>query len=90
MSSKTLLSLLLLNSLAFAESLDNLLEEYKISSDLSNKTIDEKVGHLTVYTQQQLQQMQYTKLSDVLKELTILNQNNKDKNHESIRVIKRL
>ena len=76
MSSKTLLSLLLLNSLAFAESLDNLLEEYKISSDLSNKTIDEKVGHLTVYTQQQLQQMQYTKLSDVLKELTILNQNN--------------
>lgn len=76
MNSKTLLSLLLLNSLAFAESLDNLLEEYKISSDLSNKTIDEKVGHLTVYTQQQLQQMQYTKLSDVLKELTILNQNN--------------
>jgi iron complex outermembrane receptor protein len=76
LSSKNFLSLLLLNSLVFAESLDNLLEEYKISSDLSNKTIDEKIGHLTVYTQQQLQQMQYKKLSDVLKELTILNQNN--------------
>lgn len=76
MSSKNFLSLLLLNSLVFAESLDNLLEEYKISSDLSNKTIDEKIGHLTVYTQQQLQQMQYKKLSDVLKELAILNQNN--------------
>ena len=76
MNSKILTSLLLINSLVFAESLDNLLEEYKISSDLSNKTLDEKVGHLTVYTQQQLQQMQYNKLSDILKELPILNLNN--------------
>lgn len=76
MNSKIFSSLLILSSLAFCESLDNLLEEYKISSDLSNKTLDEKVGHLTVYTQQQLQQMQYNKLSDILKELPILNQNN--------------
>lgn len=73
---KKFLPLLLLNTLMFAENLDNLLEEYQISSDLSNKTLNEKVGHLTIYTQQQLKQMQYNKLSDVLKELPILNQNN--------------
>ena len=76
MTSRVFTSLFLLNSLVFAQSLDNLLEEYQISSDLSNKTLDEKVGHLTVYTQQQLKQMQYNKLSDVLKELPILNLNN--------------
>lgn len=76
MNSKLFTSLLLLNSLVFAENLDNLLEEYKLSSDLSNKTMDEKIGHLTVYTQQQLQQMQYNKLSDVIKELALLNTNN--------------
>lgn len=76
MNSKLFTSIFLLNSLVFAENLDNLLEEYKISSDLSNKTMDEKVGHLTVYTQQQLKQMQYNKLSDVLKELPLLNLNN--------------
>lgn len=27
----------------FAENLDNLLEEYQMSSDLSNKTLNEKV-----------------------------------------------
>lgn len=73
---KNLLPLLLINSVLFAENLDNLLEEYKISSDLSNKTLNEKIGHLNIYTQQQLKQMQYNKLSDVLKELPILNQNN--------------
>ena len=73
---KNLTLLLFINSILFADNLDNLLEEYKISSDLSNKTLDEKVGHLTVYTQQQLKQMQYNKLSDVIKELPILNQNN--------------
>lgn len=75
MNSKIFTSLFLLNSIVFADNLDNLLEEYKLVSDLSNKTIDEKIGHLTVYTQQQLQQMQYNKLSDVLKELPILNLN---------------
>ena len=70
---KNLTLLLFINSILFADNLDNLLEEYKISSDLSNKTLDEKVGHLTVYTQQQLKQMQYNKLSDVIKELPILN-----------------
>ncbi len=76
MNSKLFTSLFLLNSIVFADNLDNLLEEYKIVSDLSNKTTDEKIGHLTVYTQQQLKQMQYNKLSDVLKELPILNLNN--------------
>lgn len=76
MNSKILPSLFLLGSLSFADNLDNLLEEYKLSSDLSNKTMDEKIGHLTVYTQQQLQQMQYNKLSDVIKELALLNVNN--------------
>lgn len=76
MNSKILPSLFLLASLSFADNLDNLLEEYKLSSDLSNKTMDEKIGHLTVYTQQQLQQMQYNKLSDVIKELALLNVNN--------------
>jgi hypothetical protein len=57
LTSRVFTSLFLLNSLIFAQSLDNLLEEYQISSDLSNKTLDEKVGHLTVYTQQQLKQM---------------------------------
>lgn len=76
MNSKLFTSLFLLNSIVFAENLDNLLEEYKIVSDLSNKTMDEKIGHLNVYTQQQLKQMQYNKLSDILKELPILNLNN--------------
>lgn len=67
--------LILTISILYASSLESLLEEYKNSSKTSLETLDEKMGHVVIYTQRELQLMQYQKLSDVLKELPINNIN---------------
>jgi hypothetical protein len=73
---KFIIILLLCINLIHANNLQSLLDEYKNNSDLSNNTIDENIGHLTIFTQDQLKKMQYNKLSDILKELRFLNLNN--------------
>lgn len=67
--------LLLTISTLNASSLESLLEEYENSSKTSLETLDEKMGHVMIYTQKELQIMQYQKLSDVLRELPINNIN---------------
>ena len=66
---------LFLYSSLFSDSLDNLLQEYSENSKKSLKTVDEKLGHVFIYSQKDIQQMQYHKLNDILKELPLLNLN---------------
>ena len=56
-------------SLASAQNLDVLLQEYEKKSDLSEKTKDESAGNLIVYTRDDLQRMQVETLRDILKSL---------------------
>lgn len=72
---KTVLLLLVGIQLLFANSLDSLLDEYKTTNDKSLRTVDEKLGHVFIYSQKDLRLMQYKKLSDILKELPLLNLN---------------
>ncbi|MGB5867229.1 MAG: TonB-dependent receptor plug domain-containing protein [Arcobacteraceae bacterium] len=58
-----------------ANPLASLLEEYKETTSNSLQTVDEKLGHVLVYSQKELKQMQHNKLSDVLQELPLLNLN---------------
>jgi iron complex outermembrane receptor protein len=71
-------SFLFLFSSLWADNLDDLLNEYHTASNKSLRTVDEKLGHVIVYSQKELQLMQYEKISDVLKELPLnnLNRNN--------------
>ena len=68
---------ILLTNLLVAQSLDALLEEYEESSKKSLATIDEKLGNVTIYSQKDIRLMQYTTLSDLLKEISVssLNKN---------------
>jgi iron complex outermembrane receptor protein len=72
---KTVLFLFVSIQLLFANSLDSLLDEYKTTNDKSLRTVDEKLGHVFIYSQKDLRLMQYNKLSDILKELPLLNLN---------------
>lgn len=59
----------------FSSNLESLLKEYESSSKTSLKTLDEKMGHVIIYTQNELQKMQYQTLSDILREIPINNIN---------------
>ena len=59
----------------FSSDLDNLLQEYDTNSKKSLQTVDEKLGHVYIYSQKDIQLMQYHKLNDVLKELPLINLN---------------
>ena len=72
---KIILLLGLLGSLLFSDSLDALLQEYKSTSDNSLQTVNEKIGHVVIYSQKEIRLMQYTKLNDILKELPLFNIN---------------
>lgn len=72
---KTLFLFLAFFQCIFANSLDSLLNEYKTTSDKSLRTIDERLGHVLIYSQKDIRLMQYNKLSDILKELPLLNLN---------------
>ncbi|WP_419776803.1 TonB-dependent receptor plug domain-containing protein [Malaciobacter marinus] len=58
-----------------AQNLDSLLKNYKETSEKSLQTVDENLGHVFVYSQKDIRLMQYTKLSDILKELPLINFN---------------
>ena len=72
---KFILLLGLVSSLLFSDSLDALLQEYKSTSDNSLQTVNEKIGHVVIYSQKEIRLMQYTKLNDILKELPLFNIN---------------
>ncbi len=59
--------------IVWAESLDALLEEYQNTSEKSLQTVDEKMGHVVVYSQKDIRRMQYNSLDDILKELPRMN-----------------
>lgn len=59
----------------FSSDLDNLLQEYNTTSEKSLQTLDEKLGHVFIYSQKDIQLMQYHKLNDILKELPLINLN---------------
>ena len=59
----------------FSSDLDNLLKEYNTTSEKSLQTVDEKLGHVFIYSQKDIQLMQYHKLNDILKELPLFNLN---------------
>ncbi|AXH15385.1 TonB-dependent receptor [Malaciobacter mytili LMG 24559] len=66
---------IVINSVFANTSIDSLLENYQDSSEESLKTVDENLGHVFIYSQKDIKLMQYTKLSDILKELPLLNYN---------------
>ncbi|MDD3342704.1 MAG: TonB-dependent receptor plug domain-containing protein [Sulfurospirillaceae bacterium] len=72
---KIIVLLGLLGSLLFSDSLDALLQEYKSTSDNSLRTVNEKMGHVMIYSQKEIRLMHYTKLNDILKELPLFNIN---------------
>jgi len=53
----------------WAYDIDQMLDLYRKESDLSKKTKNEALGHLTVYTRDDLERMQATTLSDLLNSL---------------------
>lgn len=59
----------------FSSDLDNLLQEYNTTSEKSLQTLDEKLGHVFIYSQKDIQLMQYHKLNDILEELPLFNLN---------------
>jgi len=62
-------------SYLYADSLTNLLTQYEETSDKSLQTVDEKLGHVVIYSQKEIQRMQYHRLSDILKEISHMNLN---------------
>ena len=72
---KIILLIALSVGLLLADTLDSLLQEYKTTSDNSLQTVNEKIGHVVIYSQKEIRLMQYTKLNDILKELPLLNVN---------------
>ena len=58
-----------------ADTLESLLDDYETTSKNSLKTVDEKMGHVLIYSQKDIELMQYNKLSDILKELPLFTLN---------------
>jgi iron complex outermembrane receptor protein len=63
------LLVLLFSNTLFAYDIDQMLDLYRKESDLSKKTKNEALGHLTVYTRDDLERMQAFTLSDLLNSL---------------------
>lgn len=59
----------------FSSNLEHLLQEYDTVNQKSLQTVDEKLGHVFLYSQKDIKLMQYHKLNDILKELPLLNLN---------------
>ncbi|RXK01169.1 TonB-dependent receptor [Arcobacter sp. CECT 8986] len=72
---KLLFICFLFTNVIFAQSLDNLLKKYQETSEKSLQTVDEKLGHVFIYSQKDIRLMQYKRLGDILKELPIMNYN---------------
>ena len=52
---------------AYPANIDELLDQYRLDSDLSKQTIDESQGFLTLYTRDDIERMQARRLKDLLK-----------------------
>lgn len=65
----------LLFSTLFSDTLESLLDDYETTTEKSLQTVDEKMGHVFIYSQKDIQLMQYNKLSDILKELPLFTLN---------------
>jgi iron complex outermembrane receptor protein len=63
------LLLIIFSNILSAYDIDQILDLYRKDSDLSKKTKDESLGHLTVYTRDDLERMQAYTLSDLLDSL---------------------
>ncbi|WP_419769469.1 MAG: TonB-dependent receptor plug domain-containing protein [Candidatus Marinarcus sp.] len=72
---KILLLFCLLFSTLFSDTLESLLNEYETTTENSLQTVDEKLGHVFIYSQKEIRLMQYNKLSDILKELPLFTLN---------------
>ena len=70
-----ILFFILFSNLLLSDSLDNLLKEYENTSENSLQTVDEKLGHVFIYSQKDIRLMQYQTLNDILKELPLINLN---------------
>jgi len=62
-----LLFLLTILNSAYAYDIDQILDLYRKDNDLSNKTKNEALGHLVVYTRDDIERMQAYHLSDLIK-----------------------
>lgn len=69
---KLIFSLTFLFSSLFSQTLDSLLIQYEDTVDQSLKTVNEKLGHVVIYSQEELRLMQYNNLNDILKELPLM------------------
>ena len=63
------LYILTFSTLLSAYNIDQMLDLYRKDSDLSNKTKNESLGHLTIYTRDDIERMQAHKLSELLNSL---------------------
>lgn len=59
--------------IANEETINDLLRDYKVSSDLSYKTRNETIGHISVITADDIKRLQAYKLSDILKSIKFFN-----------------
>jgi iron complex outermembrane receptor protein len=55
----------------FSQTLDSLLIQYEDTVDQSLKTVNEKLGHVVIYSQEELRLMQYNNLNDILKDFLL-------------------
>lgn len=60
-------------NILYSKDLNSLLEEYNTKTENSLSTVDEKFGHVIIYSQKELRLMQYNSIKDVLKELPLNN-----------------
>jgi iron complex outermembrane receptor protein len=68
---KLIFSLTFLFSSLFSQTLDSLLIQYEDTVDQSLKTVNEKLGHVVIYSQEELRLMQYNNLNDILKDFLL-------------------
>ena len=69
---KTAILLLFITGTLFGETLDMLLQQYEKTVEKSLRTVNEKLGHVVIYSQKELRLMQYNTLDDILKELPLM------------------
>ena len=62
-----ILLLLVLFNFSYAYDIDEILDLYRKDSDLSNQTKNEALGHLVIYTRDDIERMQAYHLSDLIK-----------------------
>ena len=58
---------ILYSTMAYAQNIESILEEYNHKNDLSQKTIDANKGHLVLFTREKLEKMHAKTLKDVFK-----------------------